>query len=313
MFYKESWRENYCVVKMIDELLQFHDKGDEIVQELCKDLGPGALKVDFQYYDNATIEFPLDLAQEITESLAVKVQNEIDIVRKKCLVFLIAKLIDQTKLIPSTAFEILYDNDECPYILYRLAKALYKIPEIEIRCVEVFKRTALNKENHMDMRYDAIDILYYFTQYKPLPSLVEFFIEVMTLNEYYYEDPSYIENNTGVDFHDTYDSTYSEYWIMDLKETAISGLSFFPDQFEQIALQLLKFMTEDYQIEEYTVAAARVLCKYIRKVPYASTFLLNRVDYLFDNNEGAKIIIDEIKKFQTTKLNSSPQPYIWIK
>ncbi|NPD90692.1 MAG: hypothetical protein HGN29_18430 [Asgard group archaeon] len=295
---------------MIDEIMQFHDKGDEIVVELCEKFGAEVLEVDFQYYELTTIKISPGSSQEIFDYLSMNVQQETDVIRKKCLIFIIAKLIEETQLVPSVAIDVLMDESESPYILFRLAFVLYHEPAIQNRCIEVFQQVILNKENHMDMRYESITILNRLAEIDKNPILITIFLEVIALEEYYFEDPYFAGHNMGdiIITDDSFDPDYSEHWIIDIKELAIDGLSYFPDHFELVATPLLKFMTEEYQIDEYISAVARTLTGYIFDVPHATRFLLDKVDFLYENNEGAKVIVDAIMEFHGVKKSDTQLP-----
>lgn len=297
-------------LQMIDEIMQFHDKGDEIVAELCEELGAEVLEVDFQYYELTTLKILLSSSQEIFDYLCKNVQQETDVIRKKCLIFLIAKLIEETQLIPSVAIDVLMDESESPYILFRLAFVLYHEPILQNRCIEVFQQVILNKENHMDMRYESITILNRLAEIDKNPILIPIFLEVIALEEYYFDDPYFAGHNMGdiIITDDSFDPDYSENWIIDIKELAIDGLSYFPDNFELVATPLLKFMTEEYQIDEYISAVARTLTGYIFDVPHASRFLLDKVDFLYENNEGAKVIVDAIMEFHGVEKSDTQLP-----
>lgn len=110
---------------MIDEILQFHDKGDAIIEHLCKVIGPDVLAIDFQHYENTDVKIKCDFTIEILEFLSTQLEQEVDAIRKKCLVFILAKVIEETQIIPSIATNLLNDDSESPYILFRLAYVLY--------------------------------------------------------------------------------------------------------------------------------------------------------------------------------------------
>jgi hypothetical protein len=75
---------------MIDEILQFHDKGEEIIQNLCETVGADIIEIDFQYYDNSTIKMNHDFSQEIFDFLFNQLEQETDVIRRKCLIFILA-------------------------------------------------------------------------------------------------------------------------------------------------------------------------------------------------------------------------------
>lgn len=173
--------------------------------------------------------------------------------------------------------------------------------EFQSRCVEIFRRIILSKENHMDMRYEPTEILNRLARLGNFPSLIPIFFEILALDEYYFEDPYFAGHDYGasiISIDDCgFDPEYSEYWIIDIKELAITSLSHFSDQFELILNPLLEFMNEDYQIDEYIEAVACTLSSYISIIPHASKILLEKLDVHYNNNEGAKMIIDEILEF----------------
>ncbi len=285
---------------MIDEVLQFDDKGDAIIEQLCEAIGIDVLAIDFQYFENSTINIKPDFISSIFEFLLAQLEQEVDVTNRKCLVFIIAKIIEIAQVIPSFVTNLLKDDTECPYILYRLAYVLYHMKEFQARSIEISRRIILNKENHMDMRYESTEILNRLSHTDKNPSLIPIFLQILALDEHYFEDPYFAGHDGGtsiISTNDTFDPEYSEYWIIDIKESAIDSLSNFPDQFELIANPLLEFMTLDYQIDEYITAVARTFSSYIQEIPHASRFLLEKLDFLYNNNEGAKMIIDEIMEF----------------
>lgn len=284
---------------MIDEISQFYDKGDVIIEHLCEAIGENVLAINFQYFGNTSINFKQESITSIFEYLSSQLELEVDIVRRKCLVFISAKLIEITQIKPSFVINLLNDGTECPYVLFRLAYVLYHWNEFQARCIEIFRLIILNKENHMDIRYESIEILNRLAETDNNPALIPIFLEIINLEEYYFEDPYFAGHGYGATIitDDTFDPDYSEYWIIDVKELAIDGLTNFPEQFECIANPLLKFMTQDYQIDEYIEAIARTFSSYIYGIPHASRFLLEKLAFLYNTNEGAKLIIDEIMEF----------------
>ena len=117
---------------MIDEILQFHDKGDDILEELCELLGVDALIIDFEHYDNTSIEINHDSPQEIFDFLTNQIRQETDVIRKKCLAFILAKIIEKTHLIPSITIDFLEDDSESPYVLFRLANIFYQVSDFQM-------------------------------------------------------------------------------------------------------------------------------------------------------------------------------------
>ena len=205
---------------MIDEILQFHDKGDDILEELCELLGVDALIIDFEHYDNTSIEINHDSPQEIFDFLTNQIRQETDVIRKKCLAFILAKIIEKTHLIPSITIDFLEDDSESPYVLFRLANIFYQVSDFQPRCIEIFRQIIINKENHMDMRFEATENLNHLARIGDCPTLIPILLEILALDEYHFEDSYFAGHDFGATiFPDDdcgFDPNYSEYWIIDI-------------------------------------------------------------------------------------------------
>ncbi len=284
---------------MIDEIQHFHDKGETIFIEIFKSIGMKPERVSSFDYEFTIIELCYRYLGEVGRTLTILITKEKDIVRKKCLVFLLAKVIEETQFVPIIAEELLKDDSESPYVLFTIANALFQHTEYQIRCIEIFRKIILDKENHMDMRYYATANLHHIARKDGNIALIPILLEILVLKEYHFNDPYFAGYDMGDVFIadvSSFDPNYSEYWIIDIKHEVVSGLSYFPKQFEMIVGPLISFMIEKWQIEEYIELVASTLCSYIDIVPQASKLLMEKVGSHYDTNDGAKMIINAINE-----------------